>query len=237
MPLFDAHMHSSHDPGFIPSPKGTYLTCASKPGDWKLLEKEKRKEFRIFAGLHPIEIPPDRNLLNLLLEQLSHLIRKHKSWGLGECGLDRRFYNKITRELQMVVLIKQFRMATKHKRPLSLHQVRAPGALAELLEKEKPDVPLIIHGFKEKYETAMRYIRQGAYLSLGPGSHWGNKDFLSMVKQLPREHLLLESDWPYARGDYTPLMENLYNQAALTLGIDRDALEELINRNGKVFKD
>ena len=235
MPLFDAHMHSCHDHEFSPSGEDRYLSCASKPEDWTILNNEKHPSFRIFAGVHPMEIPEDLSLRTLILEELAGLISRQKNWGIGECGLDRRFYKKIPRALQLSILKEQFHLARLYERPLTLHQVHAPGVLAELLEQEKLPVPFIIHGFKGKIETARRFLKQGAYLSLGPGPQWEKQDFQEMVQALPREKLLLESDWPYATGPYPTLMETLYGNASRTLGVDREALEELIIRNGEVF--
>ncbi len=228
-------MHSCHDPDFSPSGTDRYLSCASKPGDWKLLKEEKNPSFRIFAGLHPMEIPEDQKLRALMMADLAGLISRQKTWGIGECGLDRRFYRRISRSLQITILREQFHLARRYARPLALHQVHAPGVLAELLEREKLPVPFLIHGFREKIETARRFLKQGAFLSLGPGHHWANEDFLEMVRNLPRERILLESDWPYAQGPYPALMNTLYSNASRTLGVDREALEELIIRNGAVF--
>ena len=178
----------------------------------------------------PEEIPP-------LLEQFNRAVQSSPRCGIGECGLDRRYYKKLPRGIQEKVLSHQLRLAVQLNRPVSLHQVKAAGALAELLEAEKPDNPMILHGFKEKPETAERYLKMGIYLSLGPGRQWNDISFRSMVRRLPRSRILLESDWPYTDAPYEKTIKTLYETAAAVLGIDREELLDIVKNNGKVFKN
>ena len=235
--IFDAHMHSCHVQNFPVASDGFYLSCASAPKDWQSLLEEVRPQFRIFLGLHPMEIPLRKGDRQDVLKQLKKLIISHPGAGIGECGLDRRIYRRIPRLLQEAVLIEQIHLAVQYSRPFNLHQVKASGALAEVLEKEKPEVPFVIHGFKEKEETARRYLSLGAYLSVGPGRHWKDDSFRQLFRSLPRDRILLESDWPYTDGPYENAMNTLSAAAADTLGIDTGELWELIRRNGKVFTD
>ena len=233
--FFDAHLHTSHVREF-PGREGCfYLSCAAGPRDWPLLRKESRREIRIFLGIHPMTIPEDPPGTAALLEELETLLPACPDAGIGECGLDRRYYKSISRHRQEEVLRFQIRLAVRLGRPLSFHQVKAAGALAEVLEDEKPEVPFLIHGFKEKRETAARYIRRGAMLSLGPGRQWEDSGFRNMVRTLPRDRLLLESDWPYTDSPYEKTIIDLYDRAAGVLGIDRAGLLDIVNTNGKVF--
>ncbi len=237
MDIFDAHMHSSPVPDFVPAPGGCYLSCAAGPEDWPLLKKENRPEIRPFLGIHPMAIPQVPEEIPPLLDQFDRAVQSSPRCGVGECGLDRRYYKQIPRSLQEKVLIHQLRLAVQLNRPVSLHQVKAAGALAELLEAEKPDTPFILHGFKEKPETAERYLKTGAFLSLGPGRQWNDSSFCSMVRRLPRSRILLESDWPYTDPPYEKTMKILYETAAAVLGIDREELLDIVKNNGKVFKN
>ena len=237
MDIFDAHMHSSPVPDFRPAPGGYYLSCAAGPEDWPILIKENRPEIRPFLGIHPMAIPQTPEKIPPLLEQFNKAVQSSPRCGIGECGLDRRYYKNLPRSIQEKILTHQLHLAVQQNRPVSLHQVKAAGALAELLEAEKPDVPFILHGFKEKPETADRYLRMGAYLSLGPGRQWNDSSFRSMVRRLPRSRILLESDWPYTALPYEKTMDALYKTAAAVLGIDREELLAIVKNNGKVFKN
>lgn len=268
--LYDAHMHSCHDAGFSPLPGRRLLSCAAGPDDWLPLLSESRREIRIFLGLHPMNLPGNPAELPPLLERLSDHLRAAPRAGVGECGLDRRDYKAHPRLLQEEALRFQIRLAVSLDRPLNLHQVRAAGALAEVLEDERPRVPLIIHGFREKRETAERLLRTGAYLSFGPGRHWEDEGFRSLFRAIPRERILMESDWPYAdgpapipesefsgeakdspgadasgaekpvdpsRSSYSGIMNAHYRAAAAVLGIDKEELAGLVQKNGTVFTD
>ena len=237
MDIFDAHMHSSPVPDFKPAPGGYYLSCAAGPDDWPVLMKESRPEIRPFLGIHPMAIPQSPEEIPPLLEQFNRVVQSTPHCGIGECGLDRRYYKQLSRGIQEKVLTHQLRLAVQLNRPLCLHQVKATGALAELLEAEKPGIPMILHGFKEKTETAERYLKTGVYLSLGPGRQWNDSSFRSMVRRLPRSRILLESDWPYADPPYNKTMRTHYETAAAVFGIDREELLDIVKNNGKVFKN
>ncbi len=238
--LFDAHMHSAHSSGFPLPAEKILLSCAASPRDWPALLSESRPEARIFLGLHPASLPAAHAELPPLLEQLSAHLYSAPRAGVGECGLDRRYYRSHDRKSQEEALRFQIRLAVSLARPLNLHQVRAAGALAEVLEEEQPGTPLIIHGFKEKKETAERFIRLGAFLSFAPGRHWEDESFLTLFRAIPRNRILLESDWPYTEDPGRSYMETMkahYEAVSAVLGIDKEELCELVKRNGKVFTD
>ena len=246
--LYDAHMHSCHSSDFKVIPGKTVLSCAAAPMDWPVLLTERQRELKIFLGIHPEALPADSAELPPLLEKLSEYLHSSPLAGIGECGLDRRFYKKSPRALQEEALRFQIRLADRLSRPLNLHQVKASGALAEVLEEEKPSAPFIIHGFKEKKETAERFLRLGAFLSFGPGRHWEDESFVTLFRSIPRKRILLESDWPYALAPelrsqsepaktYAMTMNSHYETASAALGIDKEELCELVRENGTVFTD
>jgi len=232
-PLLDAHLHTVRSPGTSYPENWSYCTCSAGPADWKPLLQAERPGLRPFLGLHPEEIT---ETAGEDLDRLEELLTRHPAAGVGECGLDRRFYRTVPRSRQEELLVRQIRTACRLDRPLCLHQVRAAGALAEVLERERPVVPCLLHGFREQPETARRYLRLGGYLSLGPGRHWENEDFRTMIRELPLNRILLESDWPYTRcEDYREVLEDLYSTAAGVLGIDRNELITIVRNNGTVF--
>jgi len=230
----DAHIHSTHYPPADLQQKGLYLSCAASMKDWQNLLDDRR--VIPFLGIHPEKITP---AWGEDLKILDELLRKNPRAGLGECGLDRRFYPDHSRELQERVLKAHFDLALKYRRPVVLHQVGASGALADFLSHQKPDIPVMIHGFHGSREVLQRYIKGGLFISVGPGRHWADPDFLSLVSSIPSEKLLIETDWPYGRlaedVPHSLALQEFYSQVSSGLGIDKKELAGIVRRNGEIF--
>ncbi|MBF9017020.1 TatD family hydrolase [Oceanispirochaeta sp. M2] len=243
----DAHLHSSHSP--CPDMKsfsdgGLYISCAAGPDDWQTLLDTKY--IVPFLGLHPERINEN---WERLMPQLEKLIEQNPHAGIGECGLDKRFYKTVPKAVQEKILSRQIEIAEKYRRPVVLHQVGASGALADFLSDLNPGVPMMIHGFKESSEILKRYIKLGMYISLGQGSHWDHEDFLKTARLIPRDKLLLETDWPYCipasasgtggdrdhRPSYSDCLSEHYKRVSAKFGIDIPLLSRLVKENGTLF--
>ncbi|MDC7240361.1 MAG: TatD family hydrolase [Spirochaetales bacterium] len=199
MNFCDAHLHSTHPPLLSAGdlqPEGFFFSCAAGPDDWEALLKAPG--IKPFMGIHPEKIGHD---WSGRISELRRLLRDNPAAGVGECGLDGRFYKTLPRKLQEEVLAAQIGLAAEFSRPAALHQVGAPGALADLLgslsEVRAGSVKLMIHGFKDSPEILKRYLDLGLYISLGPGGHWEKEEFLKTASLIPGDRLLLETDWPY----------------------------------------
>ena len=98
------------------------------------------------------------------------VVRDHRldpALGVGETGLDFR-PGMAGRALQLEVLRVHWGLARKHDRPLSLHAVRAHGALLPLM-REWGAVRAQVHGFEGNPEIARALCREGFFLSMGRG--------------------------------------------------------------------
>ncbi|MDA3958324.1 TatD family hydrolase [Oceanispirochaeta sp.] len=232
--LCDAHLHSSHAP-FADLPEGgLYLSCAASRSDWQVLLRDTR--IKPFLGILPEYLTPG---WEKDLEKLDMILRKHPGAGIGECGLDKRYYKTFPRREQERVLKSHFDLARKHGRSLCLHQVQASGALADFISREKPDTPIMIHGFRGSEEILKRCIRLGMYISIGPGDDRQQSGFPELIRKIPRERLLLETDWPGSSGtedrSYIERLNRHYENVARALGIEKEALAGSIMKNGTVF--
>jgi len=230
----DAHLHSIHNPRADLTPGGLYLSCAASVADWQPLLEDGR--VIPFLGIHPEKITPS---WRLELERLDEILTRSPRAGLGECGLDRRFYPVCTREEQEKVLRAHFELAERHGRPVVLHQVGASGALADFLGREKPRVRVMIHGFHGSSGILDRYNSLGLYISLGPGRHWDSPGFAGTARRIPRERLLVETDWPYAAAaagsSWSEMTDQTYALISGHLGIDKTELAGIVQRNGEIF--
>ncbi len=212
---------------------GLYLSCASQEEDWFLLVKTPG--ILPFLGIHPEHIAPD---WLRALQNLKALLNRYKQAGIGECGLDRRFYKVCPRNIQEEVLKAQLELAGRFARPVVLHEVQAAGALAEILEHHRPPVPVMLHGFTGKGETLKRCRALDLYISFGPKAPWHKEDFCREAQNIPSNRILIESDWPGGAGafkSHKDALEQAYERAAGALKISRNDLAELVRKNGTVF--
>ena len=169
------------------------------PSSRKALELAKQNA-GIFAtaGIHPESAakttPPD-------IEALAGLARQLKMVAIGEIGLDFH-HDYAPPEKQVEVLKWQLELASKLNLPVVIHSRKSEkevlGVLKEWLGSRSHQNPGIIHCFNESLETARDYLEMGFYLALGgyigyPSSRAARE----IIKQLPIERLVLETDSPF----------------------------------------
>jgi TatD DNase family protein len=143
------------------------------------------------AGLYPTII--DRQAALAMLD----FIRQHQDQlvAIGEVGLD---YWKVqdadAREVQREILAQHIALSRELDLPLNVHS-RSAGrhTIAWLREHEAQRV--LMHAFDGKVSAAMAGIEAGYYFSVPP-SIVRSPQKQKLVRHLPLERLLLESDSP-----------------------------------------
>ncbi|MGN0866626.1 MAG: TatD family hydrolase [Oligosphaeraceae bacterium] len=120
---------------------------------------------------------------------------------LGETGLDGMPGRPLLAR-QLSWFRAQLALASRLQRVAVLHVVRSWEALWPCLDAF-PQVRLAVHGFRGGVSEAARLLRRpGAYLSLGFSLLRAGRRFQAVVRSLPRERLLVESDAPF--GGHSP---------------------------------
>ena len=84
---------------------------------------------------------------------------------IGEAGLDKLM--PIKPALQMAVFEKQILLAEAMGKPLIIHCVKAFNELVELKRKFRPNVPWVVHGFRNNVNIARMLLREDIRLSIG----------------------------------------------------------------------
>ena len=105
---------------------------------------------------------------------------------IGEAGLDKLM--PIKPALQMAVFEKQILLAEAMGKPLIIHCVKAFNELVELKRKFRPNVPWVVHGFRNNVNIARMLLREDIRLSIG------EKYQLPVLQEIPLECLLTETD-------------------------------------------
>ncbi len=131
------------------------------------------------------------------LEEIENLARHDKVVAIGEIGLDyhREGFDK---ETQKKYFIKQIELANKLGKPIVVHSRDAMGDTIEVLKKNPPKMPSLIHCFGGSVESAKILFELGFSFSIGGVVTFKNaKSLPDVVKMLPKERILLETDCPY----------------------------------------
>ena len=143
-------------------------------------------------GFHPDEIEGYSDEAEKKLEELA---KNKKVLAIGEIGLD---YHWMTRpkEEQWEIFRRQLRLARKLNKPVVIHTREAMEDTINILN-EFPDITGILHCYPGSVETARRMIDR-FYLGIGGVLTFKNaKKLVDVVKEIPIERLVIETDCPY----------------------------------------
>jgi TatD DNase family protein len=114
---------------------------------------------------------------------------------IGEIGLDGHWVPESLWQKQEEVFRRLVRVALEANKPIIVHsRKREKRALEILLELGAPRV--LWHCFGGKYNLAQQIAASGHYLSI-PSNAERAENFKRMLKGLPREKILFETDCPY----------------------------------------
>lgn len=192
-----------------------------------ILLNKKYNEIELCLGFHPSEVDlitdEDINILESLLLE-------NKVVGLGEIGLD-YYYTKENKDRQIYFFKKQLELAEKLNLPVVIHSRNATMDTLAILKKH--NVKGVIHCFSDSYETAVEYIKIGFLIGVSGVVTFKNSKLKDIIKRLPIESIVLETDSPYLspepfRGQ-TNSSKNILVIAEYIANIKKLSLEEISN--------
>ena len=145
------------------------------------------------AGMHPLhqdEVVDEA----LLLEYAS----QEKVVALGETGLD-FFYSPDNKAEQIASFRAQIRVAKQVNKPLIVHTRDARQETLDILREEGAEqVGGVLHCFTESLEMAQAAMEMGFYISASGIVTFKNaKELQAVIKAIPLDRLLVETDSPY----------------------------------------
>lgn len=146
-------------------------------------------------GFHPEEV--DHIPLSDIELLEAHLKDKNVI-AIGEIGLDYH-YTKENSKAQEVLFRKQLELAEKYQLPVIIHSRDATEDTIRILKDYH--VTGVIHSFSGSYETAMIYLKMGFSFGINGVITFKNSRIKEVIKRLPLESILLETDSPYLTPD------------------------------------
>ena len=152
------------------------------------------KDVYCVVGIHPecASETTDKDL-----EEIDKLASKDKVIGIGEIGLDYH-YTQDNIEKQKEIFVKQIKLAYKHNLPICIHTRDAKEDTYNILKENKHYLTNggVMHCYSYDVEYAEKFIELGFYISFA-GNLTYKKNVSELVKALPLERILVETDAPF----------------------------------------
>jgi TatD DNase family protein len=114
---------------------------------------------------------------------------------VGEIGLDRHWVPEALWARQEEVFRRLVRLAKEADKPIVVHSRKAEQRMLEVLEEEGV-TRVDWHCFGGKTKLGLRIGERGHWLSI-PANARRSESFTKLLKELPRDKVLLETDCPY----------------------------------------
>ncbi len=249
--LFDSHAHLN-DSRFdedreelIKSLKDNNVELVLNPGadietSKASIELAKKYDFIYAAvGVHPHDVgqleDKDINTLRDLATSNEKVV------AIGEIGLD-YYYDNSPREVQKEWFKKQIELANELKLPIIVHDRDAHRDTFEIIKNTKsPEIGCVLHCYSGNVELAKEYIKMGCYISIpGTVTFKNNKKTIEVVKEIPLEWLLIETDSPYmapvpnrGKRNDPSMVQFVADKIAFEKGISYEKICEATKENAK----
>ena len=160
----------------------------------KSLELANRYSFvNAVIGVHPVDIKKYNDKVEKELERLA--LTEKKVVAIGEIGLDYHWMED-PKDVQIAGFRKQMELAERVKKPVVIHTREALQDTLDVL-KDYKNVGGILHCYPGSLEAAKPFLDM-YYLGIGGTLTFkNNKKTKELVKELPLEKIVLETDCPY----------------------------------------
>lgn len=150
--------------------------------------------FYKMAGIHPCHVEEN---LPVLRKELEQACDQTDIVGVGETGLDYYWSTEYIEE-QKKSLRLHCDIAKQTNKPIVLHNRESTADLLDLIEEEQDgSLTGVWHCFTGTPDEGKRALDLGLYLGVGGVSTFKNAGVDKVVKDLPLDRLILETDAPY----------------------------------------
>ena len=146
------------------------------------------------AGISPNDID---DFKEENLEEIEKLAKNKKVVAIGEIGLDYH-WNTENKDLQKHVFISQIEIANKLDLPIVIHTREAIYDTLDILKRNKCNKKGIFHCCPLNIDLVREGLKLGFYISFaGPVTFKNSKNADEIIKMVPLDKILIETDSPY----------------------------------------
>ncbi|WBW98290.1 TatD family hydrolase [Oceanirhabdus sp. W0125-5] len=172
------------------------LNCGSSvEGMRKSVELARKYDFFYAAvGIHPGNADEYNSDI---LKEIEEYTQEDKVKAIGEIGLDYYWEENPPKDVQKKVFREQMELADKLNLPVVIHDREAHKDTLEIM-KEFPNVTGVVHCFSGSVEFAKECVKLGYFIGVtGVVTFKNAKKLKDVVKEIPIDKLLVETDCPY----------------------------------------
>jgi TatD DNase family protein len=220
MGLHDVHAHltdprlAADEPGVLTRAQqagvSTVIANGLNPADNERVQALARRNplVRPAYGLYPVDavlpemlamgVDYERPALEPLpAEEALGWLAQHvdEAVAVGEIGLDHHWVPDALWARQEQVFRELVRLALRAGKPIITHSRKAEARMLEVLVEEGA-TRVDWHCFGGKVKLGLKIAAQGHWLSI-PANARKSESFTKLLKELPRDRILLETDCPY----------------------------------------
>lgn len=161
----------------------------------RTVELTKKYDFIYGAvGIHPEHADQYNEEVK---KELTEILKGEKFKAVGEVGLDYYWDSNPPKEVQIRVLRDQYELAKSLGMPIILHDRESHEDILKIA-KEYKDVVSVFHSYSGSLEMAREIISIGGYIGISGVLTFKNARKLpDVVKEIPLERMLIETDAPY----------------------------------------
>jgi len=191
------------------------------------------------AGVHPHDAADFDEVRDI------EAIRRHVAAGavaVGECGLDYH-YDHSRRDAQRHAFESQLQVARDLDRPVVVHSREADADITAMIDiAARASVRGVLHCFTGTHAVAEAALSAGWYVSFSGIVTFKKWDDLALLRLVPDDRLLVESDSPYlapvpfrGKRNEPSFVAHTIQRLASVRGTTSDALAELTANNTRRF--
>jgi TatD DNase family protein len=197
---------------------------------------ETEAEIYAAVGIHPHEAV---SVTPAVLRRLEELLTHPKAVALGEIGLD-YYYDHSPRLQQQEVFRQQLALAKQTGKPVVIHVREAHAPLLAVLKAEGGLYRGVLHCFSGSKEMAREYLDLNLHLAVGgPVTFKNARKLPEVIKAIPPDRLLLETDAPYltphpwrGKRNEPAYLTAVANRVGAVLGLEPAEVAALTWKNG-----
>ncbi len=215
------------------------MIISSFTDDFKygLTIKKEGIDFKHSLGIYPGDVD---KVSEEDIQRYFELMKSAECDCVGEIGLD-YYYGKDNKERQKEIFERQCIFAREINKKVIVHSRDAVQDTYDILKKT--GVKGIMHCYSDSKEMAKEFVKLGFYISISGTCTFKNaKEPLEVVKSIPIDRLLIETDCPYLtpvpyRGKRNEPSYVIYTGRKITetLGMDIEEFKEQLNKNYSEF--
>ena len=149
-------------------------------------------------GLHPTSVDES---FEKKLEEVEKILLSRKFWGIGETGID-LYWDGSFLTLQVEAFKSQIALAKEFQLPIVIHARNSFDEIFKVMDRENDDsLQGVFHAFTGTALQAGKIMEYGFKIGIGGIVTFKNAGLDRVVKDIPLEHIVLETDAPYLAPD------------------------------------